>query len=288
MSASSVERPRAAVASMPIPMSTSMRQPNSAWPSGLDDSFIAGPSGTAMPSGPSGTPRAAGRRSSAYDAQGGGGRGRHASGASGMSMNSMTSMAESAKSTDGHHVSAMTLGGGIFRRHAAGDGDDGSEFDPDRSLGRLVGELGRVMAGNVSFTTYEGRKEGSGRRANDSSSHLDLHRHSHMSSPLPAPLRLFHPKCQRRTASIYRSHSPVRILCHPRPTRARLAVRTPPMILVGVLGNRQPDLPVWPSSYKRICALSTPLRRLARLRMAVVPLLAQTLASMAIQTVEGH
>jgi hypothetical protein len=67
-----------------------------------------------------------------------------------MSMNSLTSMAESPKSTEGHHVSAMTLGGGIFRRPGA-DLDDGSDFDPDRSLGRLVGELGRVMHGNVSL-----------------------------------------------------------------------------------------------------------------------------------------
>ncbi|CAK9779416.1 hypothetical protein CC85DRAFT_331048 [Cutaneotrichosporon oleaginosum] len=47
-------------------------------------------------------------------------------------------------STDGHHVSAATLGASVFnnptrREHQAG------EFDPDRSLGRLVGQLTRAM-----------------------------------------------------------------------------------------------------------------------------------------------
>ncbi|BEI84659.1 hypothetical protein CcaverHIS002_0500600 [Cutaneotrichosporon cavernicola] len=47
-------------------------------------------------------------------------------------------------STDGHHVSAATLGAGVFnipnRREAPA-----GEFDPDRSLGRLVGQLTRAM-----------------------------------------------------------------------------------------------------------------------------------------------
>ena len=115
-----------------------MVQPPSAWPSGMDDSFIA--------AGPSGTPRAAARRASGYDAAGR----RHVSGASGISMGSMTSLVDSPKSTEGHHVSAMTLGGRLFRRNGV-DMDDGSDFDPERSLGRLVGELGRVMSGNVSL-----------------------------------------------------------------------------------------------------------------------------------------
>nr|XP_018267304.1 uncharacterized protein I303_01289 [Kwoniella dejecticola CBS 10117]OBR89462.1 hypothetical protein I303_01289 [Kwoniella dejecticola CBS 10117] len=51
-------------------------------------------------------------------------------------------------STAGHHASAVSLGAGVFgkgNRNAARDAGDGSEFDPERSLGRLVGELGRVM-----------------------------------------------------------------------------------------------------------------------------------------------
>ncbi len=47
-------------------------------------------------------------------------------------------------STAGHHASAVTLGAGVFRR---GDKGEESEFDPDRSLGRLVGELGKVVGG---------------------------------------------------------------------------------------------------------------------------------------------
>jgi hypothetical protein len=52
-------------------------------------------------------------------------------------------------STAGHHASAMTLGAGIFRGGKKDDRDDG-EFDPERSLGRLVGELGRVVGSGVS------------------------------------------------------------------------------------------------------------------------------------------
>lgn len=53
-------------------------------------------------------------------------------------------------STAGHHVSAVTLAEGVFKR-AMGVGkgihedESGSEWDPDRSLGRLVGELGKAM-----------------------------------------------------------------------------------------------------------------------------------------------
>ena len=75
-------------------------------------------------SGPHGTPRAAAKRSSV-----------HAKGIYG----------ESPVSTAGHHVSAVTLADGIFRRQR--EEDEESEFDPERSLGRLVGELGRVMSG---------------------------------------------------------------------------------------------------------------------------------------------
>ncbi|WVQ97310.1 hypothetical protein IAU59_004421 [Kwoniella sp. CBS 9459] len=59
-------------------------------------------------------------------------------------------------STAGHHASAVTLGAGVFgntnRRRRGGRDDDedatGVEFDPERSLGRLVGELGKVMGGD--------------------------------------------------------------------------------------------------------------------------------------------
>jgi hypothetical protein len=53
-------------------------------------------------------------------------------------------------STAGHHVSAVTLAEGVFKR-AMGvskgihEDESGSEWDPDRSLGRLVGELGKAM-----------------------------------------------------------------------------------------------------------------------------------------------
>lgn len=56
-------------------------------------------------------------------------------------------------STAGHHVSAATLGAGVFRRPGNPIGRDmtGDEFDPDRSLGRLVGELAKAMDEDVSF-----------------------------------------------------------------------------------------------------------------------------------------
>lgn len=63
-------------------------------------------------------------------------------------------MEASPTSTAGHHVSAVTLAEGVFTRpmgagrhgHEQHEGDmSGSEWDPDRSLGRLVGELGKVM-----------------------------------------------------------------------------------------------------------------------------------------------
>ena len=84
--------------------------------------------------GPHGTPRAAARK------------------VSGMSMKSEM---DSPVSTAGHHVSAVTLGEGIFRTGRGGindsDMDSGDEFDPERSLGRLVGELGKVMNGVCRF-----------------------------------------------------------------------------------------------------------------------------------------
>ncbi|ODN96492.1 hypothetical protein L198_04206 [Cryptococcus wingfieldii CBS 7118] len=46
-------------------------------------------------------------------------------------------------STAGHHASAMTLGAGVFEN--GGDTSRTGEFDPERSLGRLVNELGKVM-----------------------------------------------------------------------------------------------------------------------------------------------
>ncbi|GMK58487.1 hypothetical protein CspeluHIS016_0505190 [Cutaneotrichosporon spelunceum] len=47
-------------------------------------------------------------------------------------------------STDGHHVSAATLGAGVFNNPNRREAPAG-EFDPDRSLGRLVGQLTRAM-----------------------------------------------------------------------------------------------------------------------------------------------
>ena len=59
-------------------------------------------------------------------------------------------------STAGHHVSAMTLADGVFHRRVGRRRDEGQGFgeddwDPERSLGRLVGELGRVMSDVRSF-----------------------------------------------------------------------------------------------------------------------------------------
>lgn len=83
--------------------------------------------------GPHGTPRAAA------------GVGRKASG---LSARSVRSEFDSPISTAGHHVSAVTLGEGIFRTGRGGVEDMSTdEFDPERSLGRLVGELGKVMGG---------------------------------------------------------------------------------------------------------------------------------------------
>lgn len=91
------------------------------------DNDLGGPSHH----GPHGTPRAAARKTS---------------------MMSVRSEMDSPVSTVGHHVSAVTLNAGVFRRgrgNQAYDGDesDRDEFDPERSLGRLVGELGKVMGG---------------------------------------------------------------------------------------------------------------------------------------------
>ena len=62
-------------------------------------------------------------------------------------------------STAGHHVSAVTLAEGVFKR-AVGVGrgiheeESGSEWDPDRSLGRLVGELGKAMKNVSAFRIF--------------------------------------------------------------------------------------------------------------------------------------
>ena len=83
-------------------------------------------------SGPHGTPRAASR-------------------------NLSVGTGESPVSTAGHHVSAMTLADGVYERKGArgrernGFGEE-DDWDPERSLGRLVGELGRVMS-DVSVNT---------------------------------------------------------------------------------------------------------------------------------------
>nr|XP_019000554.1 uncharacterized protein I203_06972 [Kwoniella mangroviensis CBS 8507]OCF64015.1 hypothetical protein I203_06972 [Kwoniella mangroviensis CBS 8507] len=80
--------------------------------------------------GPTGTPRASGRMPSRLSSFG----------APEQSM----FVGASPVSTAGHHASAVTLGAGVFGKRDEGNGNT-SEFDPERSLGRLVGELGRVM-----------------------------------------------------------------------------------------------------------------------------------------------
>lgn len=85
--------------------------------------------------GPHGTPRAAGRK------------------VSGMSARSIRSEFDSPVSTANHHVSAVTLGEGIFRTARGMEDMSTDEFDPERSLGRLVGELGKVMGGVSSMQT---------------------------------------------------------------------------------------------------------------------------------------
>ena len=55
-----------------------------------------------------------------------------------------SAMEDSPVSTAGHHVSAITLGEGVYRTKG-GQWESGDEFDPERSLGRLVGELGKAM-----------------------------------------------------------------------------------------------------------------------------------------------
>lgn len=88
--------------------------------------------------GPSGTPRAA-RRTNPHSNNFGGGH--------------STSAGISPVSTTGHHASAITLGTGAFKgripKTNSGDQGDGG-FDPERSLGRLVGELGRIIGDEVS------------------------------------------------------------------------------------------------------------------------------------------
>lgn len=83
--------------------------------------------------GPSGTPRAA-RGTNPHSNNFGGGH--------------STSAGISPVSTTGHHASAITLGTGAFKgripKTNSGDQGDGG-FDPERSLGRLVGELGRII-----------------------------------------------------------------------------------------------------------------------------------------------
>jgi hypothetical protein len=64
-------------------------------------------------------------------------------------------------STAGHHVSAVTLAEGVFKRAVGvgrsleGASGSDSEWDPDRSLGRLVGELGKAMK-NVCIASSMG------------------------------------------------------------------------------------------------------------------------------------
>lgn len=56
-------------------------------------------------------------------------------------------------STAGHHASAVTLGAGVFAGRKDSHSEAGeADFDPERSLGRLVDELGRVMGSDVRHT----------------------------------------------------------------------------------------------------------------------------------------
>ncbi|KIR43506.1 hypothetical protein I307_03412 [Cryptococcus deuterogattii 99/473] len=83
--------------------------------------------------GPSGTPRAAGRMNSRSNNFGG---------------DLDTSIGISPVSTTGHHASEITLGTGAFKGRIPETivgTHDYQGFDPERSLGRLVGELGRII-----------------------------------------------------------------------------------------------------------------------------------------------
>lgn len=62
-----------------------------------------------------------------------------------------TSVGMSPASTAGHHISAVTLGAGVFRRPGGDMSERTEEFDPDRSLGRLTRELARTMQKEVSL-----------------------------------------------------------------------------------------------------------------------------------------
>lgn len=53
-------------------------------------------------------------------------------------------------STAGHHVSEATIGAGVFNTRRPAVDRTNEEFDPDRSLGRLVGELAKAMGDDVS------------------------------------------------------------------------------------------------------------------------------------------
>ena len=123
---------------------------------------------------------------------------------------SLRSEMDSPVSTAGHHVSAVTLGEGIFRTGRGGDRDSdldsGDEFDPERSLGRLVGELGKVMHGvsvslpcHVFMTMF-----GASHTDLFSGYRLDPHRRSQ-----PCPLLDHHPHIPRSTPCRAKtSHSP--------------------------------------------------------------------------------
>jgi len=113
-SVSTIEYPRTGVAAYPSHGDMSFHQNHDPYPKLV---------------GPHGTPRASARKVS--------------------QMSERSMMEASPVSTAGHHVSAVTLAEGVFKRAVgAGRGvesGDDSEWDPDRSLGRLVGELGKAM-----------------------------------------------------------------------------------------------------------------------------------------------
>lgn len=104
-------------------------------------------------------------------------------------------------STAGHHVSALSLGDGVFARAAArrGGGEADGEFDPERSLGRLVGELGRAM-GEVrlpSLPSILGRTDPKQRLQARPVSPFSPTRSPRSPSPLPSMLNPSHPSKPR-------------------------------------------------------------------------------------------
>ncbi|ADV24394.1 conserved hypothetical protein [Cryptococcus gattii WM276] len=91
-------------------------------------------------------------------------------------------------STAGHHASVVTLGAGIFASRKNGHHEEReAEFDPERSLGRLVDELGRVM-GNDKLPSRPSSPFSPTRTPTPLGSNpLDLSFTLARSTPLPSP-----------------------------------------------------------------------------------------------------